>query len=49
MLRLRKFLVTYSPRHAEFPKVGLEDCADTYGEKRLPLMFNAVQRSAVGA
>ena len=30
------------------PKVGIEDCADTYGEKRLPLLFNAVQRSAVG-
>lgn len=30
-------------------KVDIEDCADTYGEKRLPLLFNGVQRSAVGA
>ena len=32
-------------------KVGIEDCADTYGdgEPRVPLLFQGIQRSAVGA
>lgn len=56
-LAIRKQLMLHWFAHSKsctcpiprFSKVGIEDCAGTYGEKRLPLLFNGIQRSAVGA